>query len=219
MGICHIVGAGPGEISFLPEKGDLIIAADGGYDSLMSAGIKPDWAVGDFDSISGSKAPETENVVVFPSEKDYTDSALAAQLGEREGYKYFIFHCCTGGDLDHTLANISEMYSMVKRGLRAVMRDGNNCLCAVKNGKIEFTERAHGKISIFSLSESSERVNLRGLKYGLQNYRMTSDYALGVRNEFTGIAASVSVGEGALLLHTAFENILSFSDYFTDCRV
>ena len=214
MGICHIVGAAPGEISLLPQKGDLVIAADGGYDSLVSAWICPDWVVGDFDSISGREAPNIENTLVFPSEKDYTDSALAARLGEEKGYRKFVFHRCTGGSLDHTLANIAQIYAMAKRGLRAVMPDGENCLCAVTDGMIEFEAAARGKISIFSLSEEARGVYLKGLYYELKNYRLTSDNALGVRNEFKGVRAVMSVERGTLMAYTALENVLSFSDYF-----
>ena len=47
-----------------------------------------------------------------------------------------------------------------------------------------------------------------------KNYRLTSDNALGVRNEFKGVRAVMSVERGTLMVYTALENVLSFSDYF-----
>ena len=48
---CYIVGAGSFEkLDSLPQEGDLVIAADGGYAYLKQLGIQPDVLLGDFDS-------------------------------------------------------------------------------------------------------------------------------------------------------------------------
>ena len=50
--ICYIVGAGTFyEEGFAPERGDFVIAADGGYQILLERGVTMDLVVGDFDSI------------------------------------------------------------------------------------------------------------------------------------------------------------------------
>ena len=51
MGVCYLVGAGDfyGQINKMED--DIIIAADGGYDSLKKRGYTPDLLIGDFDSI------------------------------------------------------------------------------------------------------------------------------------------------------------------------
>ena len=50
--VCWIVGAGSFD-GFLgkPEQGDLLIAADGGYQYLKQLGIEPQVLMGDFDSL------------------------------------------------------------------------------------------------------------------------------------------------------------------------
>ena len=50
-GICYIVGAGEPFVPFSPKENDYVIAADGGYERLCTAGIRTDLLLGDFDSL------------------------------------------------------------------------------------------------------------------------------------------------------------------------
>ena len=73
---CYIVGAGSFDgMTVLPQPGDLVIAADGGYTYLKELGIEPDVLLGDFDSLS--LVPEHEHLVRHSPIKDDTDMALA----------------------------------------------------------------------------------------------------------------------------------------------
>jgi len=73
--VCYIVGSGKfPKKRFKPEKGSLILAADGGYDSLKKAGYVPDIIVGDMDSIK--KIPKNIPRLVFPKRKNDTDISL-----------------------------------------------------------------------------------------------------------------------------------------------
>ena len=67
--LCYIAGAG-GCSGMSIERGehDMVIAADGGYASLEAAGIVPDIAVGDFDSLGF--VPAGVEVLRHPPEKD-----------------------------------------------------------------------------------------------------------------------------------------------------
>ena len=79
MKTCFIVGAGEFfENSLAVKPGDLVIAADGGYLHLQKIGVIPDIIMGDFDS---AEKPDFENIAVFNSEKDDTDTMLAVKLG------------------------------------------------------------------------------------------------------------------------------------------
>ncbi len=55
--VCWVVGAGSFDgLMGRPQKGDLVIAADGGYIYLKELGIEPDVLLGDFDSLK--RVPE-----------------------------------------------------------------------------------------------------------------------------------------------------------------
>ena len=105
MSTCYIVGAGDfyGELS--PRDGDIIIAADGGYDTLKKLGIEPDLLLGDMDSLT--EVPRALEKLVYPVRKDETDTHLAYLEGVRRGYTDFVIYGGVGGRDDHTFANYS----------------------------------------------------------------------------------------------------------------
>jgi thiamine pyrophosphokinase len=57
-----------------------------------------------------------------------------------------------------------------------------------------------GYVSVFSLSETSTGVTLKGLKYPLDRATLQNSFPLGTSNEFLGSPASVEVEDGTLLI-------------------
>ena len=115
QGNCILVGAGDLTISEIPiNEGDLCIAVDGGYEYCCLLDIRPDYVLGDFDSLSSKQAEKLEeraqkdqtNVIRIPRDKDDTDMLAAIKLGLQEGYRSFRLYGGSGGRLEHTLANI-----------------------------------------------------------------------------------------------------------------
>lgn len=198
-GICYIIGAGDFDgTGLLPKDGDFVIAADGGYRYLSAYSVNADIVVGDFDSLG--KPPEHPNVVLLNREKDETDLYEAAKIGIEKGYKDFYFYGATGGRLDHTIANIQLINELANLGLRGVLVGHGEELTVIKNSFLDFAAGRKGRISVFSLCETSYGVTLQGLKYPLTDYTMTSRFPIGVSNEFTGAKAKVEVKNGELLI-------------------
>lgn len=197
--ICYIVGAAPCHCpEFTVREGDLLIAADGGYETLLSRDLQPDLVVGDFDSLG--RVPEDVLVVRHPVEKDDTDAMLAVKLGLDRGYLRFVLLRCLGGRLDHTLANIQTLSYIANRGGRGYLTDGSTSFTAVKNSEVSFAPNAQGAISVYSLTERCTGVSLVGLRYPLCDALLTSEFPLGVSNAFTDVRATVSVQQGILLV-------------------
>lgn len=198
--VCHLVGAGDffglnTEIS--PE--DTVIAVDGGYRALEREGIVPDYIVGDFDSLG--VVPDGENVTVLPSVKDVTDMFTAINLGMEKGCVWFHIYGGTGGRLDHTLANFQLLRFFAEKGVTLMIYGDGFVLTAVRNGGITLFGEKGRFVSVFSLTDTSEGVTLRNLKYELENYTLTSSFPLGVSNEFTDKAAEISVENGVLAVY------------------
>ena len=198
-GVCYIIGAGEDcGLDFVPRAEDLLIAADQGYARAKQAGLQPDLIVGDFDSLGC--VPEEKNVVVLPTVKDVTDTWAAVELGKARGYRSFRLYGCTGGRVDHTLANLQTLAALAKEGMTGVLVDRTQILTALSCGTMEFGPEKTGFLSVFSYSERCRGVTLRGLKYELENAELTSFFPLGVSNEFVGKQACVTVGEGVAIL-------------------
>lgn len=200
MSVCYIVGAG--ECSSLdtikPNDGDAVIAADNGLTYLNAVGIEPDYIIGDFDSYGS--VPEGKNVIVLPKEKDVTDLYYAAYFAADKGFTDFRFYGWSGGRFDHTVSNIQLCASLAQKGFGVRFVTDRQIMTAVSCGKINFDKSCRGYISVFSFTEKSLGVTIKGLKYPLDNVELHGDYPLGTSNEFLGVDSSVSVEKGTLIV-------------------
>ena len=201
MKVCYIVGAGEfyGELN--PEDSDLVIAADGGLDTLNSLGIKCDLLVGDMDSLT--KAHDTVDTVLHPVEKDETDMYLSYLEGVKRGYEKFVLFGGVGGREDHTFANYSLLLYAKQHG-HDMKLISNQCeVFVIKNEEILLTADAGDTLSVFAFGKTASGVFIRGAKYEASDITLTPEFPLGVSNEFVGKCVSLSVKDGALLvMHT-----------------
>ena len=160
-------------------------------------GITPDAVIGDFDS---AQKPENVDVIQLNPVKDETDTWEAVRLGIENGCTDFYIYGGTGGRSDHTFANIQLITMLAKKGMKARLFGNGEIMTVVHNSSIAFSADSQGMVSVFSLCEKSDGVSEKGLKYLLDGYDMTNDYAIGVSNEFVGERAEISVKKGTLLV-------------------
>lgn len=199
MGVCYIVGAGECSSLEIDRKlRDLIIAADGGLRYLVEAGIEPDIIIGDFDSLGN--VPDGKNVIRLNPVKDITDMHAAAEIGMEKGYSDFIIYGACGGRFDHTLANIQLIALLAQKGFKASLCDGKTFITALHNSSISFSKDYIGYISVFSHSDKCTDVNIKGLKYTLDNATLSNSFPLGVSNEFIGCNSEISIGNGTAIV-------------------
>ena len=189
-----IVGAADDFVPFRKEKGDLVIAADAGFDRPGVA-ESADVAIGDFDSLG--RVPECARVVRLQVEKDYTDTYEAARYASEHGCNEMHFYGVLGGKLDHALANLQLGIELAERGVEAVMH-GRDCVVRfVADGKLQVSAPVGTRVSVISFG-NSRGVTLRGLKYQLEDAELRCDFALGVSNQTIADVAEISVEHGAL---------------------
>ena len=197
--ICHIIGAGDFHGFDLPwGSEDYIIAVDGGLRYLEQEQIGADLVIGDFDSLN--HIPEHPNVMALSCEKDETDTLAAVNEGIKAGYETFCFYACTGGRIEHTIANIQTLTYLAKKGKRGFLFDRDSIMSVIINDTFSFPPHPDGFVSIFSLSEESNGVSEKGLKYGLDNVTVTNSFPIGVSNEFIGEQSTIEVKDGTLLI-------------------
>ena len=203
MKTCYIMGALPSTARFVPARGDLVIAADGGLKHTEKLGLTPDVILGDFDSLGFTP----EGAEVFPVEKDDTDAMLAVRCGLDRGCCRFVLYGGLDGDrLDHTLANFQTLQYLADRGAVGYLVGEKYLVTVVKNGGLSFPAEATGVLSVFCLGPDAAGVTLSGLKYPMEKGTLSSGFPLGVSNHFVGEKSGISVENGSLLLLWDREN-------------
>ncbi len=217
---CIIISAGdfvPVEIPI--EDGDYVIACDAGFLHAREVGILPDLIVGDFDSLAEAgtmalndlreiECSDPDRIVRLDVKKDDTDTIKAVKIGLSKGYRKFYLYGALGGKrIDHTIANIQTLNFIKNHGARGYIMEHDKMLVIAKNETIKFHRGNTGYISVFSLSEVSKGVTIKGLMYNLERGELSNDFPLGVSNEFIiDEEAEITVEEGTLLITVYFSD-------------
>ena len=211
---CIIISAGhfvPMEIPIGEE--DLVIACDAGYLYAEQLGILPDLIVGDFDSLSeaGPAAvrslqeiaeSDPSRIVRLDVRKDDTDTIKAVKIAFSKGYRKFMLYGSLGGKrIDHSFANIQTLLFIKHNGGTGYIMEENRLLLIAENETVRFHRGNTGMVSVFSVSEVSRGVTIKGLMYTMEDGELRNDFPLGVSNEFIiDEEAEITVREGTLLI-------------------
>lgn len=206
---CLILGGGEIKnytaVAAQTDYDTLVLCADSGFSHCEKLGIKPDFIVGDMDSIAS--APENIAVLEYPAEKDYTDSTLAMHTAVKHGCKNIIMAGMLGGRYDHGMANLQNLAWCAGNGIQAKITDGITEIFAVADGTIIIEACEDSYFSVFSLTTVSEGVTVLGGKYPLDNYDLRFDDPRAVSNEFAAEAAEISVRSGTVAIVVTPKNI------------
>lgn len=193
------------------NPGDFVVAVDGGIEYLLRCGIRPDFFLGDFDSLK----PELWSLVEeyrqrgegafmqLPVEKDDTDTVAAAKLGFSRGYREFVIYGGLGGRLDHTMANIQTLVWIMRRGGQGWLLDRETSITVIGPGRFLIPASFKGTVSLFALDRMLTGVTICGMKYEVENADVTNDFPIGCSNETleeSGSQPFISIGSGTGLL-------------------
>ena len=186
-----------------PDKEDVIIAADGGICHCKRLGLKPDWILGDFDSLADMSLLQDyseDKVIKLPCEKDDTDTLAALKFGLEKGIKEFEIYGALGGRLSHTMANTQCLLYLKRNGANGKILDKDIEMFLIKDESCEIGKDVIGILSVFAMDGEAKGVTISGCKYEIEDATLTSDYPLGVSNELMGTEAHIRVREGSLLI-------------------
>ncbi len=211
---CVIISAGSfPNVQIDLNEGDLCIACDAGFKYAQDLGIFPDLIVGDFDSASEAGAEvmeglreiavnDPDRIVQLEVRKDDTDTMKAVKIALSKGYrKIYLYGALGGRRFDHSMANIQTLLYIKHHGGIGYIMEEEQMMMIAENETIRFHRGNAGMLSVFSLSEVSKGVTLRGLMYNIESAELTSDFPLGVSNEFIiDEEAKVTVEDGTLLV-------------------
>ena len=181
----------------------LLIVVDGALELTDALGLQPDFIVGDFDTVSHEileKYPQ-EIILRHPPEKDQTDTELAVDTAMEAGCRKIEMFGATGSRLDHSLANIFLLQSLLTKEIPVVLYDENNKLYLMEHDfEIKKQEQFGTFVSLLPLTDCVENVTLSGFKYSLEHRTFFREKTLGVSNEITEDTARVSFSKGIFLV-------------------
>jgi thiamine pyrophosphokinase len=209
-----IVAAGdlaPGDARWL-DGADLVIAADGGSDSLDRLGRRPDVIVGDLDSADPAIVRRLEaagtRVERHPRDKDASDTELSVDAGIAAGAdEIVILGALAGARIDHQLANLLLLTDPDLAVPEVRLVHGSTSVRVLGAGsRLELTGAKGDIVTLLPLGVDAEGVTTRGLRWSLDSALLTRGRSRGLSNEIEAPPASVSLERGSLLvIETASE--------------
>ena len=204
---CIITGGDVSEqfLSAYLEKhpSELRIVVDGALEITHGLGVKPDYIVGDFDTVNQELLEHYDKDIILrhPPEKDQTDTELAIETALRNGCNQLVFFGATGSRLDHSLGNIFLLEHLLKQGIEAEILNENNRLYLKNHDFLLKRKEARGDfVSLLPLTETVENVTLRGFKYPVEHLTFYREKTLGISNEITEEEANVEFSKGIFIV-------------------
>lgn len=198
--ILIIAGAESESPAFLraeAEKHDFILALDSGADTALNAGVTPDLALGDLDSISERAKKTLGKEKLFKiTRQDNTDLEKGLSFCKAVKPQKITIVCMTGGRLDFTLSNFLTLFNFVKNFEIEVKSAAWRIYPLCKSGV--FAAQKGAKVSLMPLNRI-KAITLKGLKYGLDK-DVLKVCQLAVSNTAVKEEISVEFASGKLLL-------------------
>lgn len=188
------------------EETEFVIGVDKGLEFLYKHEIKPDYIVGDFDSVSRELVDyyrEELNVPIreFNPVKDASDTEIALRLCLGLNRKSILILGGTGNRIDHLWANVQCLQIALQAGADARIVDSHNQIWLLDSDITLKKSEAFGPyFSLFPLEMPVDELSIRGAKYPLQNHFLKPSDSLCVSNEFAEDEVTISFVYGKVIL-------------------
>ncbi len=209
--IINILAGGP--VTLLPnlstykQEGDIWIGVDRGVLTLLSFGIHPSIAFGDFDSVSDKELAMIEERISdlkrYQPEKDETDMELALNWAIKQKPDFIRVFGATGGRLDHFLANIQLLVRpfLQDEDTQIEIIDQSNIIYLKGPGIHEIRRNLQFKyISFIPLSQEITGLTLNGFKYPLKDRHIPMGSTLCISNELINDIGNFSFSKGIIMV-------------------
>lgn len=184
----------------LLSQAKTIICADSGANEVLRLGFKPDYVVGDLDSLHPQNLEmlKTAKLIRYPREKDYPDTYYALQKALQLGYQRIALLACLGKRFDHAYANVMLLTLPEVRNLDVRILEPDQEIFLVKK-KMKIKGQKGATLSLLPLSEKVRGITTQGLYYQVENGTFTQGYPLGVSNVLIEDVFEISLESGLLL--------------------
>ncbi|MBF4691678.1 thiamine diphosphokinase [Fusibacter ferrireducens] len=194
------------EEQFKDESPEIVLGVDGGTNHLEALGLEPTHILGDFDSIENIEVHKQRFKeaawLVYPSEKDYTDSELAFETAKGLGCNEAIVLGAFGGRMDHMLGTVF-LLNRFSDIMQIEMLDVHNRIKLIE-GPVQYVlekeKVPYQYVSLIPLSAQATGIDLIGFKYPLNRATINLGETVGISNEIIDDIAMISFVSGKLLM-------------------
>ena len=189
----------PVPLSFLREA-SRIVCCDGATETLLGYGFKPDYIVGDMDSLSLELQQRYSHCLHHDSDQYTNDLTKSVKFCAEKQWNEITIVGATGKREDHSLGNISLLVDYTSSVKVQLITDYGVFVPLLKSGSFE--SFAGQQVSIFSLA-SDTVFTFHGLKYPLTGQTITSWWQ-GTLNEAIGSEFFIGMDHGKALVFRNF---------------
>ena len=182
-------------LDFLFNAGQ-IVCCDGAAQNLFNAGLKPDFIIGDLDSVSEEIKSKFADILLCRTEQETNDLTKAVQFCLENMRTEITILGATGKREDHTLGNLSLLIDYSERANVQMLTDDGVFTPLLKTGTLE--SYPGEQISIFSL-EPETVFTFHNLLYPVKNRRLTSWWQ-GTLNEAESDNFTIAFNKGKVLV-------------------
>lgn len=192
-------GKGFNKKEFLNSFSDnsLIIAVDGGIRHIEGLDVPPVIHIGDMDSSAPEVKVPVKDTEIFPSDKNFSDFHLALEYAQKKKVSEVLVFAAAGGRNDHFLSNYETAVSFTEKGLKITFIGlYENIYFIGRSEKFNFPKNS--TVSIFSGTEVTEKVMLKGFRYETSGVDLYRNTPLGLSNVTVSDSQSVSLKSGVL---------------------
>ena len=185
--------AGPADLREALAVAPQLVAADGGADQALAQGHKPDWVIGDMDSISDNARQRiAADRIVAVAEQDSTDFAkcltrIAAPFVMAVGF--------AGWRLDHTLAVLNTMVRLTQPPV-ILLTQADVVFAAPP--RLTLPLEPGTRVSLWPMGPA--RGSSTGLEWPIEGIDFAADRAVGTSNRATGPVSLQLQGPMLLML-------------------
>jgi thiamine pyrophosphokinase len=183
----------------------VLVAADSGLILAEAAGLKPDWIIGDMDSLDSEECLRSypaDRVIRHPVAKDFTDTELALALLWEKGCDEAWIAGGGGGRIDHLLGirDLFERERFPHRWLTAA--EDIHCIDGNDSGgadALTVTIEQGGVVSVFPLGCAPWKAYSTGLKWPLDNVHWERGL-YGLSNEAAASEMTINAQQGRFMV-------------------
>lgn len=174
---------------------DVVICADGGYNTACSVSIEPQIVVGDLDSLHEENIDGGIEVRRYPPEKDYSDFELALTEALRLSVEGIVVYGALGGRKDHEIINLTvTAHAGIPITLIEEEVEIHNVVTT-----LEITGKKGRMCSLVAFCEGCRVRHMEGFHYTLKNEDLRPS-SRGLSNVIERHKAYINLERGSLLV-------------------